>query len=158
MTTKEMPSIRRVSEEFEGSLKFDGASQPEESLYAHHIGFTMRTVSETIPPQGMRFHGNDTFGRLTSLPRAFHITKLPCGRWPIELFESLDTKTGIRAIHLEDQKRGVRLLNTDGDEVWFIHKGQGMCNTILGTIGYKAPAYLFVPRSYLYQICPFEET
>ena len=68
MQTGDLPSKRRVRQGFE-NMKLDGASRPEKGLYAHHIGFTMRTLSENIPPKGIRVLSPDPDA---PLPRAFH--------------------------------------------------------------------------------------
>lgn len=42
--------------------------------------------------------------------------------------------------------------NSDGDEMLFIHKGQGRCKTMYGTIDFKYGDYVIIPRGTTYQM------
>jgi homogentisate 1,2-dioxygenase len=44
--------------------------------------------------------------------------------------------------------------NTEGDDVWFVHKGKGTVQTIFGEMTFKTGDYLVFPRGTFYQISP----
>ena len=44
--------------------------------------------------------------------------------------------------------------NTEGDDVWFVHKGEGSVQTIYGIMSFKKGDYLIFPRGCIYKIMP----
>jgi homogentisate 1,2-dioxygenase len=44
--------------------------------------------------------------------------------------------------------------NGDGDEVWFVHRGEGMINTDWGTLSFEKGDYIVIPRGAMYQVVP----
>lgn len=48
--------------------------------------------------------------------------------------------------------------NADGDEVLFIHKGEGQIFTDFGPMNYRKGDYLVLPRGTIYQLSPKQET
>ncbi len=135
---------------------FDGASRPEQNRFAHHIGFTMRTVTSVVPSRVFRFEDDSP---LSPKPRAFRTKDMPLRNdIPTKIFESIDRKTEINGLHITQGKASHRLLSVDGDQVWFVHKGTGVCDTVLGRMLFNAPAYIFIPRSFTYRISAKTET
>jgi homogentisate 1,2-dioxygenase len=48
--------------------------------------------------------------------------------------------------------------NADGDEVLFVHKGQGTLETDFGPLQYESGDYLIIPRGTVYRLIPVEPT
>ena len=44
--------------------------------------------------------------------------------------------------------------NTEGDDVWFVHKGEGTIQTVFGHMAFKTGDYLVFPRGTFYRIMP----
>lgn len=44
--------------------------------------------------------------------------------------------------------------NTEGDDVWFVHKGEGSVQTIYGIMSFTKGDYLIFPRGCIYKIMP----
>lgn len=44
--------------------------------------------------------------------------------------------------------------NTEGDDIWFVHKGEGDVQTVFGHMTFKTGDYLIFPRGTFYKIMP----
>ncbi|MHA2496724.1 MAG: homogentisate 1,2-dioxygenase [Candidatus Hodarchaeales archaeon] len=44
--------------------------------------------------------------------------------------------------------------NADGDDVWFVHRGEGKLETIYGPLEFKKGDYLVIPRGTIYRVIP----
>lgn len=147
--------MRRICKEYDTSPVFDGASRPNEGRFAHHIGFTMRTVTGTIPSQALAIGTHKKVSEKCPMPRACRLQKTNLDfstGFPHELLISVDGAAAVQVLSLKSGETSRRMVSVDGDTVWFIHKGSGSCNTVLGRMNFQAPTYLFVPRSFTYQI------
>lgn len=49
-------------------------------------------------------------------------------------------------------------LNTDEDDVYFVHEGAGVCYTVLGGMTYCAGDFIFIPRHFHYRFRAVEKT
>ncbi len=131
-------------------------SQRTPFRHTTHMGQTMSITSKDPPPHAVYYENRSHAGLL---PRGFVARAIPSGgKKPTTIFRSIDKKTEICVFRLKQGICSERLLNTDGDQVWFIHEGAGMCETMLGRICFEAPAHLFVPRCHVYRIRPTRET
>ena len=44
--------------------------------------------------------------------------------------------------------------NAEGDDVWFVHRGEGVFETIYGPLTFKRGDYIVIPRGALYRVIP----
>lgn len=44
--------------------------------------------------------------------------------------------------------------NADGDDLFFVHEGNGICETELGAIGYEKGHYVWIPKGIAYRLVP----
>ncbi len=44
--------------------------------------------------------------------------------------------------------------NADGDDLFYVHRGEGVCETELGVLGYEQGHYLFMPKGIAYRLVP----
>jgi homogentisate 1,2-dioxygenase len=86
-------------------------------------------------------------------PRAYLTTELKgeAHGQPQWFLENADVKLGIAKLSGE---MGVFARNGDGDEVRFIHQGEGNLETDYGDIAYRKGDYLVIPRGTTYRFCP----
>jgi homogentisate 1,2-dioxygenase len=85
-------------------------------------------------------------------PRAYHATKMEGEVWgqPRWLLENSDVKIGIaKTSSMEGFAR-----NADGEEVRFIHEGEGTLETDYGDLAYRKGDYLVIPRGTTYRFVP----
>lgn len=86
-------------------------------------------------------------------PRAYYATKAPGGEFGRAnwLLENADVKIGISKLTTE---MSVYHRNGDGDEVRFIHEGEGTLETDYGDLSYRAGDYLVIPRGVTFRFLP----
>jgi homogentisate 1,2-dioxygenase len=86
-------------------------------------------------------------------PRAYHATKLEGEAFgqPRFILENSDAKLGIAklAAPMEGFAR-----NADGEEVRFIHEGEGVLETDYGDVNYRRGDYAVIPRGTTYRFVP----
>lgn len=90
-------------------------------------------------------------------PRAFRIKDLQHSQiFPLDLLESKDRGVKIKCLCLNKKNwwRSSRIINADGDEVWFVYDGYGVCLTAFGSFNFAAKDYIYIPRCTLYRIVP----
>lgn len=112
-------------------------------------GFFGRTshLYHRHPPTGwLRIQGD-------ARPRAFRAMELVghpegCAEW---LLENNDCRIGISRI---DRPMSIFFRNGDGDEVRFVHQGQGRLQTDYGDIHYEKGDYLVIPRGTTFRMIP----
>ncbi|MHA2250273.1 MAG: homogentisate 1,2-dioxygenase [Candidatus Kariarchaeaceae archaeon] len=44
--------------------------------------------------------------------------------------------------------------NTEGDDIWFVHKGMGKIETIYGPLSFQNGDYIVIPRGTIYRVVP----
>jgi homogentisate 1,2-dioxygenase len=128
-----------------------------------HVGVPEGTYEEEHGRQGF-------FGRVSHLyhrhpptgwlhiegplqPRAYDAIKLGGEEHgqPSWLLANADVRIGIAKLA---QPMSVFARNADGDEVRFIHEGEGTLETDYGDLAYRAGDYLVVPRGTTYRFVP----
>lgn len=85
-------------------------------------------------------------------PRAYYATKLAGESFgqPRWLLENADVKIGVAKLSSMD----VFARNADGEEVRFIHEGEGTLETDYGDLAYRKGDYLVIPRGTTYRFVP----
>lgn len=48
--------------------------------------------------------------------------------------------------------------NIDGDDIFFVHKGQGQLESDFGTLSFELGDYLVIPKGTTYRLCPTEQS
>ena len=84
-------------------------------------------------------------------PRAYYASKAPgaeFGRGQM-LLENSDVRIGIAKL---EKAMTVFARNGDGDEVRFIHEGEGLLETDYGDMPYRRGDYIVIPRGTIYKI------
>mgnify|MGYP001570108544 CR=1 len=149
-----------VRPDYKGRVKFDGASRPDEGLFADKLGFGMQGFCAS-PPAVMK----DVLSR-SQRPMAIRVKDLPSWTMPVTLFLSRDHAVRIKALclywevtpggttRIVDSKR---MVNADGDEVWYVHYGAFLCETSFGILRAGRGDYLYIPRLTEYCIRPMLE-
>lgn len=151
--TSPYPKRTQIREGFQG-IVFDGA--PKDGLYADKCGFDMQGYYEYSPTSVMDIRSEIPETKRPR-PMAVSITSLSHSRCPYPLFESRDASVKIQALVLDADHKiasSFRMINADGDEVWFVYKGEGNCDTSFGMIHIKAGDYIYIPRLTTYCIRP----
>src|SRR5574341_813243 len=106
-----------------------------------------------------RLHPPTGWVRITGplRPRAFTCAGLPTtdqrsvdGR-PAEILRSPDVSLLVSR-RTETMPYFVR--NADGDEVYFVHSGQGHVETVYGTLSYEPGDYVLIPTGTTYRVVP----
>ncbi len=151
-------------------------AQNKQSGFSSGFGWSQGTVTpqpHVNVPEGTfeEEHGRrGFFGRTTHLyhrhpptgwnriegdlkPRAYYATKAPGGdqgraNW---LLENQDVKIGIAKLAAEMK---VFHRNGDGDEVRFIHEGEGVLETDYGDLPYRMGDYLVIPKGVTFRFNP----
>lgn len=176
MRTEKYPSLWNIQDSWNGKIKFDGASRPDAGYVIRKKGFHQQIavsyppphmVARSLPyvlesphvPQELRV-GNIA-ERLTPTPRAYRIGDLAPWSFPHTLFETSNKSVSIRVFVIDAASNsplvsrlgGVRgYQNVDGDELWYVYRGNGMVRTELGMLCYGAGDYLYIPRGFIYEI------
>src|SRR6185312_2860287 len=68
--------------------------------------------------------------------------------WPLLLLGNEDVSIGV---HRYTRGRPEFLRDADGDELFFVHEGEGVLRTEYGPLGYRVGDYLVVPRGTTYR-------
>lgn len=86
-------------------------------------------------------------------PRAYYASKAPGAEYgrANSLLENQDVRIGIAKL---DRPMSVFARNGDGDEVRFIHEGDGVLETDYGDMDYRRGDYLVIPRGVTYRFVP----
>ena len=86
-------------------------------------------------------------------PHAYYASEAP-GQdqgQPDILLRNSDVQIGMAKISVD---MSVFVRNADGDEVRFIHQGEGTLETDYGDVPFRKGDYLVIPRGTTYRICP----
>ncbi|MCI0679862.1 homogentisate 1,2-dioxygenase [bacterium] len=157
MKVKEYPPRQVVAPGFE-NLPFDGASRPKENLYALKYSFGTQAIVEGYP---------SALGAIekdypeSSKPRAYRLDNevsraLYLPRLSISLLRSLDGAISIMVCDQKKNQQAGMLQNVDGDEVWYIHRGNGIFISGLGGFLFAPESYIYIPKGMLYAFLPFD--
>ncbi len=177
MKVEGYPHRWNMLEDWHEHVKFDGASRPDVGYVIRKKGFDQQIAIPYPPPyitacpipyplyspQVPRypFAGNIA-ERLTPTPRAYQIKYARPWSFPHTLFETTDRSVSLRVFVIDPEynepeisKLGVvrGYQNIDGDELWYVYRGNGVCTTELGTLLYEAGDYLYIPRGFSYELC-----
>ncbi len=149
---------------YEGKVKFDGASRPEKGLFADKLGFHMQgfcAQPPTLVKDIRLWTGNQPVR-----PMALRVSDLGHGILPVTFFASRDWSIQIKGLSLYWELNpgsspqivnSRRMVNADGDEVWYVHRGAFFCETSFGMLRAEVGDYLYIPRLVHYRICPVLE-
>lgn len=89
---------------------------------------------------------------ISAKPRAFRIKDLHTKNIPQNLLKNRDNGVIIKALVLNWGRKSERMINSDGDEIWYVYKGAGICLTSFGMLWFGAGDYIYIPQSSLYRI------
>ncbi len=88
------------------------------------------------------------------LPLSFRTFELPAAADFFEarkvLFLNADVQIGVIALTGYDEP--VFFKNADGDEILFVHRGEGVLRTVFGKIAFRSGDYLVIPKGTIYQL------
>lgn len=87
---------------------------------------------------------------IAAKPRAFHMKNFPVNSLPWNILGSKDGSVLIKALSLNGGLKSGRMLNADGDELWYAAGGNGYCRTIFGMFKFCAGDYIFIPKACTY--------
>jgi len=93
----------------------------------------------TFPPRLLRRH-------YTSPASALELEPFPRHRG--RLLENADV---VISLAMPTRSDAAYFANADGDELYFVHSGNGTLRTLLGDVGYRTGDYVYVPRSLLHR-------
>ncbi|TSC74627.1 MAG: homogentisate 1,2-dioxygenase [Parcubacteria group bacterium Gr01-1014_48] len=176
MRTGQYPIFWDIQKEWDGKIKFDGASRRDVGYVIRKKGFHQQ-IAIPYPPSYMMARplpyvlksphvpkearvGNIS-ELLTPTPRAYKIGNLLPWSFPHTLLETHNKSVSIRVFVVDAASnsplisklgavRGYQ--NVDGDELWYVYRGNGMVRTELGALLYGAGDYLYIPRGFIYEI------
>ena len=131
-------------------LKMDMAKK----TFPDKLGFSAEGLLESPPAvvKSIKILGSEDIG---AKPRAFSFKNIKAARsaFPQILFRTKDGGVKIKTLILGGMKNtSKRMINADGNELWFVHSGSGCCYTSFGKLGFAGGDYIFIPRSVLYKI------
>lgn len=170
MKTMQYPLVSCIKNGFEDIVCFDGVSKHGKNYFIHKLdsGTKIATLEPTPMVKRTQIWGpasqrqsKRTFEKASEplTPRTFDLQKLSHLSLPHSLLETLDESASIRSFSIKKEFGGSAYIkNTDGDEVWFVYKGAGWCETELGQLFYKSGDYLYIPKSFRYKINPQTDT
>lgn len=178
MQTSDYPSRTAVLAR-EALVVFDGASRQDRGYVIRKKGFHQQVavryphthmmmlperVCALSPAMPASFKiGASSEDGLLPLPRAYHASCFSAWHFPHLLLQSRDSSVAVKVFHhdptnesfIANNKKRVRgYVNSDGDEVWYVYAGSGICLTELGYLSYGRGDYLYMPQGFLYEICP----
>ncbi len=87
-------------------------------------------------------------------PMSMDSAAIAAGTWPdqrVTLLANDDAKIGLGAL---DAPMEACFRNADGDEILFVHRGEGLIETDFGPLTFRAGHYLVIPRGTVYRIVP----
>jgi homogentisate 1,2-dioxygenase len=174
--TEKYPSKWNVQNSWDGKIKFDGASRPDLGYVIRKKGFHQQIAVPYPPPyittrplpycldsphSSKDARTGNISDRLTPMPRAYRIPNLAPWSFPHTLFETSNKSISLRVFMIDAESnnplvsnvgavRGYQ--NVDGDEVWYVYRGNGVVRTELGELFYTAGDYLYIPRGFMYEI------
>ena len=175
MSTLEYPHEWDVLEGWQERVKFDGASRPDVGYVIRKKGFHQQ-IAVPYPPPYVLSHplayiavsphtprelriGNIS-ERLTPTPRAYHIDSVLPWYFPHQLLETRDKSVSVQVFVIDPSStpficrmgamRGYQ--NIDGDEIWYVYRGNGICVTELGMLRYGTGDYLYIPKGFMYEV------
>jgi len=143
------PERRAIRSGVSRNLAFDGA--PAEGWYADKLGFHTTGYSELPPTLVKEIRYASPEGKSVR-PSAFSLTSLEPHEFPRVLLESEDKSVKIVALVLGSQPlgsslmRSKRMINADGDQVWYVHQGELLFFSSFGVLKVHEGDYLLVPR------------
>jgi len=169
------PHISNIQDDWKGRIKFDGASRPLSGYVIRKKGFHEQIAVPYPPPHitalpiAYRLDSpllpkdariGNISERLTPTPRAYRITSAPSWVFPHILMQTIDRSVLIKVLTIDPAsnsplvcRRGMvrSYLNSDGDELWYVYRGNGACMTELGVLRYEAGDYLYIPKGFMYE-------
>jgi homogentisate 1,2-dioxygenase len=126
-----------------------------------HVGVPEGTFEEEHGRNGFfgrvshlyRRHAPTGWNRIEGncIPQAFDLNRLDASQSPIAFLENEDVRLAIF------KPKGAMphfYRNADGDDCWFIHRGQGLIETDFGPLNYKKGDYVLLPRGTTYRFYP----
>lgn len=136
-------------EELVGQM--DGA--PKDGLFAAKIGFHTEMLLEEPPTLLVNIKKCSHEASSLILETDLHPLLLRCGNLPSNICRAplLSTKNRGMEIHaatIATLQSTSAFLNTDEDDVYFVHEGEGVCDTALGGMKYRAGDFIFIPRHF----------
>lgn len=170
MKVAQYPLISCIKEGFEDIVCFDDESKLKNNYFIQELDSGTKIVTVTPTPvvkytqtwgpasQRQSKRTSEEVGTPIT-PRTFDLQKLSHLSLPHSLLETQNEEVSIKSFSIKKEFGGsAHIKNNDGDEVWFVYKGAGWCETELGQLFYKSGDYLYIPKSFRYKINPQADT
>jgi homogentisate 1,2-dioxygenase len=156
IAVSEYPAQRHVCSAWKNKIHFNGAHQLNDGVFAQKIAFDTEYYTNEPPPsitatcRGSR--QSLIMLKESVRPKAYRIEHHSSTPTPVELLRTANGHVCVKIMKIcgDDESTGI-FMNADCDEVWYVHKGGGMCHTLLGTIGFNKGDYIFIPRLVAYR-------
>ncbi len=131
--------------------QMDGA--PKDGLFAAKIGFHTEMLLDAPPTLlvNIKKCSHEVSSLLLEAdlrPLLLRFGSLPSNICRISLLSAKNRGTEIHASAIAALQSTSAFLNTDEDNVYFVHEGDGVCDTVLGGMKYRAGDFIFIPRHF----------